>query len=37
MFRITRHRYCEGLGDADSIEGARAIVRDQAPGRYDVD
>jgi hypothetical protein len=27
----------EGIGDAASIEGARAIVRGQEPGRYDED
>jgi hypothetical protein len=27
----------EGIDDADSIEGARETVREQAPGRYDVD
>ena len=35
MFRVS-HRV-EGIGDADTIEGARGIVRDQPPGRYDVD
>jgi hypothetical protein len=35
MFRIS-HRG-EGLDDADTIEGAREIVRGQSPGRYDVD
>ncbi len=27
----------QGIDDADTIEGAREIVRDQSPGRYDVD
>ena len=35
MFRVS-HRG-EGIDDADNIEGARKIVRGQAPGRYDVD
>ena len=35
MFRVS-HRG-EGLDDADTIEGARGIVRGQPPGRYDVD
>jgi hypothetical protein len=35
MFRVS-HR-AEGIDDADTIEGARGIVRGQAPGRYDVD
>jgi hypothetical protein len=26
----------EGIDDADTIEGAREIVRGQLPGRYDV-
>jgi hypothetical protein len=25
------------IDDADTIEGARGIVRGQSPGRYDVD
>jgi hypothetical protein len=35
MFRVS-HRG-EGIDDAESIGGARAIVRGQPPGRYDVD
>jgi hypothetical protein len=35
MFRVS-HRG-EGLDDADTLEGAREIVRSQPPGRYDVD
>jgi hypothetical protein len=35
MFRVS-HRG-EGIDDADTIEGARGIVRGQSPGRYDVD
>jgi hypothetical protein len=35
MFRASRRG--EGIDDADTIEGARAIVRGQPPGRYDVD
>jgi hypothetical protein len=35
MFRVS-HRG-EGIDDADTIEGAREIVRGQQPGRYDVD
>ena len=27
----------KGIVDAESIEGAREIVRGQPPGRYDVD
>jgi hypothetical protein len=27
----------EGLDDAETLEGAREIVRGQSPGRYDVD
>ena len=27
----------EGIGDADTSEGAREVVRGQPPGRYDVD
>ena len=34
MFRVS-HR-AEGIDDADTIEGARRIVRGQPPGRYDV-
>lgn len=35
MFRVS-HRG-EGIDDADTIEGAREIVRGQPPGRYEVD
>jgi hypothetical protein len=35
MFQVS-HRG-EGIADADTIEGAREIVRRQTPGRYDVD
>ena len=35
MFRVS-HRG-EGIDDADTIEGARGIVRGQSAGRYDVD
>ena len=35
MFRVTHKG--EGLDDADTIEGAREIVRGEHPGRYDVD
>jgi hypothetical protein len=35
MFRVGQR--AEGIDDADSIEGAREIVRGQPPGRYDVD
>jgi hypothetical protein len=35
MFRVS-HRG-EGIDDADTLEGARGIVRGQPPGRYDVD
>jgi hypothetical protein len=35
MFRVS-HRG-EGIDDADTLEGARRIVRGQPPGRYDVD
>ena len=35
MFRVS-HRG-EGIDDADTIEGARGIVRGEPPGRYDVD
>jgi hypothetical protein len=35
MFRVSRQG--EGIEDADTIEGARAIVRGQPPGRSDVD
>jgi hypothetical protein len=35
MFRISQRG--EGIDDADTLEGAREIVRGQSPGRYDVD
>jgi hypothetical protein len=35
MFRVTHKG--EGLDNADTIDGARQIVRGQTPGRYDVD
>jgi hypothetical protein len=35
MFRVSQRGEC--IDDADTIEGAREIVRDQLPGRYDVD
>ena len=35
MFRVSRQG--EGLEDADTIDGAREIVQDHPPGRYDVD
>jgi hypothetical protein len=35
MFRVGQKG--EGLDDADTIEGAREIVQDEPPGRYDVD
>ena len=35
MFRVSHHG--EGIDDAETIEGARGIVRGQPPGRYDVD
>jgi hypothetical protein len=35
MFRVS-HRG-EGIDDADTIAGARAIVGGQPPGRYGVD
>jgi hypothetical protein len=35
MFRVN-HRG-EGIDDADTIEGARGIVRGQSLSRYDVD
>jgi hypothetical protein len=34
MFRVSNNG--EGIDDADTIEGARALVRGQEPGRYDV-
>jgi hypothetical protein len=35
MFRVSREG--EGIEDADTIDGAREIVRGQPSGRYDVD
>jgi len=35
MFRVS-HRG-EGIDDADTIEGARGILKCRPPGRYDVD
>ena len=35
MFRVSHQG--EGIDDADTIEGAREIVRGQPPCRYDVD
>jgi hypothetical protein len=35
MLRVSHQG--EGIDDADTIDGAREIVRGQAPGRYDVD
>jgi hypothetical protein len=35
MFRVSNKG--DGIDDADTIEGAREIVRGQPPGRYDVD
>jgi hypothetical protein len=35
MFRVSHKG--EGIDDAETIEGARQIVRGQSPGRYDVD
>jgi hypothetical protein len=35
MFRVSYRG--EGIDDADTIEGARGIVRGQPPDRYDVD
>jgi hypothetical protein len=35
MFRVSRRG--DGIDDAETIGGAREIVRGQAPGRYDVD
>jgi hypothetical protein len=34
MFRVRRG---DMIDDADTIEGAREVVRGQAPGRYGVD
>jgi hypothetical protein len=35
MFRISQRG--EGIDDADTIDGARGIVRGRPPGRYEVD
>jgi hypothetical protein len=35
MFRFSHQG--EGIDDADTVEGARGIVRGQPAGRYDVD
>jgi hypothetical protein len=35
MFRVSHNG--DGLDDADTIEGAREIVRGQTRGRYDVE
>jgi hypothetical protein len=35
MFRVTQGG--EGIDDADTLDGARAIVQGQPAGRYDVD
>jgi hypothetical protein len=35
MFRVTQRR--EGIDDADTLDGARAIVQGQPVGRYDID
>jgi hypothetical protein len=35
MFRVSRKG--EGIDDAETIEGARQIVRGQSPGRCNVD
>jgi hypothetical protein len=35
MFRVSHRR--DGIADADTIEGAREIVRDQPTGRFDID
>ena len=35
MFRVSHHG--EGIDDAETLEGARGIVRGQPAGRYDVD
>jgi hypothetical protein len=35
MFRVSHKG--DGIDDADTIDGARAIVRGQPLGRYDVD
>ena len=35
MFRVSQRS--DGIDDADTIEGAREIVRGQPPDRYDMD
>jgi hypothetical protein len=35
MFRVSRQG--QGIDDADTLDGARQVVRGQPPGRYDVD
>jgi hypothetical protein len=35
MFRVSHSG--KGIDDADTIDGARAIVQGQPPGRYDVE
>ncbi len=35
MFRVSQQG--GGIDDADTIEGAREVVRGRPPGRYDVD
>ncbi len=35
MFRVSQRG--DGIDDADTIDGAREIVRRQPPGCYDVD
>lgn len=35
MFRVSHKG--KGIGDADTVEGAREIVRGEPLGRYDVD
>jgi hypothetical protein len=35
MFRVTQHS--ESIDDADTLDGARAIVQGQPQGRYEVD
>ncbi len=34
MYRVSRQG--EGIDDAETIEGARGIVRGRRPGRYDM-
>ena len=35
MFRVSHP--CEGIDDAQTLDGARQIVHGQQPGRFDVD